>query len=154
MNNEIERKFLLKNADWKKFADVGVSIKQGYLNSSQELTTRIRTKGNQGFITIKGKTEGISRAEFEYKIPLEDALNLLKLCQNSIIEKTRFEVKIDTKVWEIDVFEGENQGLIVAEIELSSETETFEKPEWLGEEVSFENKYFNACLAENPFNNW
>ena len=154
MNNEIERKFLLKNSDWKKIADAGICIKQGYLNSSTRLTTRIRTKGNQGFITIKGKTIGISRAEFEYEIPFEDALNLLKLCQNSIIEKTRFEVKIENQSWEIDVFEGENQGLIVAEIELNSETESFEKPEWLGEEVSFENKYFNACLAEKPFKNW
>jgi len=154
MNKEIERKFLLKNADWKIFANAGISIKQGYLNSSKELTTRIRTKGKQAFITIKGKTEGISRAEFEYEIPLKDALELLKLCQNSNIEKTRYEVKIENHTWEIDVFEGENQGLIVAEIELSSEDETFKKPTWLGKEVSFEDKYFNACLVENPFKKW
>ena len=154
MNKEIERKFLLKNTDWKIFANTGISIKQGYLNSSKELTTRIRTKGKQAFITIKGKTEGISRAEFEYEIPLKDALELLKLCQNSNIEKTRYEVKIDEHIWEIDVFEGENEGLIVAEIELSSEDETFKKPTWLGKEVSFEDKYFNACLVEKPFKDW
>lgn len=154
MNKEIERKFLLANETWKPIADQGVSIKQGYLNSNEKLTTRIRTKAKQAFITIKGKTEGISRAEFEYEIPFEDALSLLKLCTNALIEKTRYEVKIDNHIWEIDVFEADNQGLIIAEIELNSEEEHFEKPSWLGTEVSYDARYFNACLAEKPFLEW
>lgn len=154
MNNEIERKFLVVNEDWKKDVQCEYTLKQGYLNTSKELTTRIRTKGKQAFITIKGKTEGISRTEFEYEIPLKDALELLKLCQNSNIEKTRYEVKIENHTWEIDVFEGDNLGLIVAEIELSSEDEVFAKPSWLGKEVSFDERYFNACLAEKPFLEW
>lgn len=154
MNQEIERKFLIKDNSWQENANQGVSIKQAYLHSDSQLTSRIRTKGIKAFITIKGKTTGISRAEFEYEIPYEDALYLFKMCKNASIEKTRYEVKIENHVWEIDVFEGENEGLIVAEIELNSEDEVFEKPSWLGKEVSFENKYFNACLAENPFKNW
>ena len=154
MNKEIERKFLVINAEWENLVNKKYAIKQAYLNSSEELTTRIRTKGEKAFITIKGKTKGISRAEFEYKIPYEDALGLLKLCKNSIIEKTRYEVKIENHIWEIDVFEGDNLGLIVAEIELSSEEEHFKKPNWLGKEVSYEAKYFNACLSEKPFLEW
>ncbi|MGB1314462.1 MAG: CYTH domain-containing protein [Chitinophagales bacterium] len=154
MSKEIERKFLVSSADWQSNIYKKYAIKQGYLHSSKDLTTRIRTKNDKAFITIKGKLEGISRAEFEYEIPFEDAISLLKLCKNSIIEKTRFEVKIASHVWEIDVFEGDNKGLIVAEIELSSEDEVFEKPKWLGEEVSYDFRYQNACLVEKPFLEW
>ena len=154
MGKEIERKFLLKTANWKTIADKGTVIKQGYLYSSKESTTRVRLYGNKAFLTIKGKTKGISRAEFEYEIPVKEALEIFNLCQNPLIEKTRFIIKQGELKWEIDVFEGENEGLVVAEIELASETQLFDKPEWLGKEVSHENKYYNSFLVKNPFKNW
>lgn len=162
MNLEIERKFLLANSDWKQFSDEGTEIKQGYFNTGDNATCRVRTRGDKGFLTIKGKPIGISRTEFEYEIPKKDAIELLKFSIFPIIEKRRFLVKWEQRnaentsqaIWEIDVFEGENKGLTVAEIELSSDDEVFEKPDWLGKEVSHENKYFNSCLARNPFKNW
>jgi len=154
MGNEIERKFLLKNNDWKNFVVNGSIIKQGYLYSSKESTTRVRIYGNKAYLTIKGQTKGVSRVEFEYEIPLTEANEIFNLCQNPLIEKTRYIIEQGNLKWEIDVFEGENKGLVIAEIELESESQYFYKPEWLGMEVSHENKYYNSFLVENPFKNW
>ncbi|MGB0523210.1 MAG: CYTH domain-containing protein [Flammeovirgaceae bacterium] len=153
---EIERKFLLKNNNWQKAPQLseGVTIKQGYLSVDPTKTVRVRVKGEKAFLTIKGKTTGISRLEYEYEIPKEDALALLKLCSNPPIEKTRFKLPIDDLVWEIDVFEGENQGLTLAEVELASENQALALPIWVGEEVSTDRRYFNAYLSEHPYNTW
>lgn len=151
---EIERKFLLATEEWRNQINKQTIIKQGYLNSHPERTTRIRIKGEKGFFTVKGKSNGNSRLEFEYEIPLSDAEVLLQLCEKPIIEKTRFEIYLDNHTWEIDEFEGENKGLVVAEIELQSEDELFTKPNWLGKEVSDQSKYFNSSLIKNPFSRW
>ncbi len=154
MPTEIERKFLVRNNNWKDAVKRSFIIKQGYLNSNAERTVRVRLKGDEGFITIKGKSKGISRAEFEYKIPVNEAEQILLLCEESIIRKTRFEVNIANHLWEIDVFKGANKGLIIAEIELSSEQENFELPTWIGKEVSDDKRYYNSHLAKNPFCQW
>ena len=154
MGIEIERKFLLANTDWKLLSNEGTPIKQGYLNSNPERTTRVRVKGDKGFITIKGKNEGTKRLEFEYEIPINDAEELLALCEKPTIEKIRYEVHINNNIWEIDVFEGENQGLIIAEVELESENQEVMIPSWIGEEVSHENKYYNSELIKMPFTKW
>ncbi len=155
MGVEIERKFLV-NENWKKdFQDLkGKIIKQGYLNQDPERTVRVRIKGDQGFLTIKGKNDNISRVEFEYEIPLSDANSLLNLCEHSIIEKVRYEIKIENHIWEVDVFEGDNNGLIVAEIELNQENESFKVPNWVGLEVSLEDRYYNSNLSILPFKKW
>jgi len=126
------------------------------LSSVPGRTVRIRIKGNKGFLTIKGASNesGLSRFEWEKEIPVEEALALLKLCEKGVIDKTRFEVKTGNHIYEIDEFYGENQGLIMAEIELKSETEFFEKPTWLGEEVTNDNRYYNSYLSKNPYQNW
>ena len=154
MGLEIERKFLVKNDSWKKESEEGIHITQGYLNSTVERTVRVRIQGNKGVITIKGKNQNLTRKEFEYQIPLNDARNLLDLCENPIIEKTRFLLSSNNNTWEIDVFEGLNDGLILAEIELKSEEDTFDIPSWLGEEVSLDKKYYNSSLIANPYANW
>ena len=151
---EIERKFLLKNDNWKALVKEEFLIKQGYLNSAKERTVRIRTYGDKGIITIKGKTKNLTRKEFEYAIPLTEALQMLEIAEKPIIEKTRFIVINNGNTWEIDVFEGMNNGLLVAEIELESENEKFEIPEWIGQEVSTDPKYYNACLIKHPFTEW
>ena len=131
-------------------------IKQGYLSSVPERTVRVRVKGNKGFLTIKGisNESGMSRFEWEKEIPVDEAEKLLLLCEAGVIDKTRFEVKTGSHIIEIDEFYGENEGLIMAEIELKSETESFEKPIWLGEEVTNDKRYYNAYLSNNPFKNW
>ena len=154
MGQEIERKFLLKNDSWKVEADNGIEIKQGYLSSVIERTVRVRIIGERGILTVKGKTENLTREEFEYEIPLKDAISLLELCERPIIEKKRYFIKRVNLTWEIDVFEGENKGLKVAEVELDSETQDYDLPVWLGKEVSYESKYYNAALITNPFKNW
>lgn len=154
MGVEIERKFLLRNSDWKYLADEGQIIKQGYLNLDKERTVRIRTRNDVGFLTIKGQTVNTTRLEFEYEIPIDDANQLLRLCEKSIIEKTRYLVENEGSIWEVDVFEGENKGLEVAEIELESEDQAFEIPHWIGKEVSSEVRYYNSSLIEQPFHNW
>jgi len=154
MGLEIERKFLLKNDSWKGLVKEEIPIKQGYLNSEKERTVRVRTYGGKGVITIKGKNNNLTRKEFEYTIPLSDALEMLKLAEMPIIEKTRFIVINAGNTWEIDVFEGVNKGLVVAEIELESETEKFDIPEWIAKEVSTDPKYYNASLISHPFTNW
>ena len=153
---EIERKFLVKSEGFKEHAFAKNEIAQGYLNSNAERTVRVRIKGNQGFLTIKGKgnESGMTRFEWEKEIPVSEAKMLLELCENGVIRKVRFEVKLGNHIYEIDEFFGENEGLIIAEIELQSEDEAFEKPEWLGEEVTNNVKYYNSHLSKNPYKNW
>ena len=149
---EIERKFLVKE-NWSPGSE-GLKIAQGYLSTVPERTVRVRIKGGKGYLTIKGKNQGISRAEFEYEIPVCDAEELLKMAEQPILSKTRYLEQQDGFTWEIDVFAGENQGLIVAEIELPDENTTFTAPVWLGEEVSGDVRYYNANLIKNPFSLW
>lgn len=153
---EIERKFLVKTEEFKKSSFAKNEIAQGYLNSDPERTVRIRIKGNQGYLTIKGKGNetGMSRLEWEKEISVDEAKMLLNLCESGVISKTRYEVPLGNHVYEVDVFFGENEGLIVAEIELQSEEEAFEKPDWLGEEVTNNEKYYNSYLSKNPFKKW
>ncbi|HEX9152262.1 MAG TPA: CYTH domain-containing protein [Flavobacterium sp.] len=153
---EIERKFLVKDDSFKTAAFTQNHIAQGYLSSVPERTVRVRLKGEKGFLTIKGisNESGLSRFEWEKEIPAEEAKKLLLLCEKGVIDKTRFEVKSGDHVYEVDVFYGENEGLIIAEIELSSETETFEKPSWLGQEVTNDKRYYNSYLSKNPYKNW
>jgi adenylate cyclase len=153
---EIERKFLVKDDTFKAAAFTQNRIAQGYLSSVPERTVRVRIKGEKGFLTIKGisNESGLSRFEWEKEIPVEEAKKLLPLCEKGVIDKTRFEVKSSNHVYEIDVFYGDNEGLIIAEIELDSETETFEKPGWLGEEVTNDKRYYNSYLSNNPYKNW
>ena len=153
---EIERKFLVLSDDFKIMAATKNRIVQGYLNSNPERTVRIRIKGENGYLTIKGKgnESGTTRLEWEKEIALNDAEQLLPLCEKGIIDKIRYEVPMGKHLYEIDVFSGDNEGLIVAEIELSSEDETFEKPIWLGKEVTGDKKYYNAYLSHSPFKTW
>lgn len=153
---EIERKFLVSSDAFKTEAFKENTIAQGYLSSVPERTVRVRIKGDKGFLTIKGisSASGLSRFEWEKEIPVEDAKKLLLLCEKGVIDKTRFEVKVGNHIFEVDEFHGENKGLTVAEVELQSETETFEKPDWLGEEVTNDNRYYNAYLSNHPFTGW
>lgn len=153
---EIERKFLVTSDTFKAEAYAQNRIKQGYLSSVPERTVRVRIKGSKGFLTIKGisSQSGLSRFEWEKEIPVDEAENLLLLCEAGVIDKTRFEVKSGNHIIEIDEFYGENQGLIMAEIELQSETEIFTKPIWLGKEVTNDKKYYNSYLSKNPFEKW
>lgn len=154
MGVEIERKYLVAGDTWKSEVLQSLKLKQGYLQTEPERTVRIRISGYKAFLTIKGKTEGISRVEFEYEVPTEEALDLLKLSANTPIEKTRHIIKVDGHVWEIDVFEGANHGLVLAEVELQSEDEQIVLPSWIGPEVSDDPRYFNSHLSQNPFNEW
>lgn len=153
---EIERKFLVTSQDFKKEALRKNRIAQGYLNSNPERTVRVRIKGEIGFLTIKGKGNetGMTRFEWETEIALAEAKNLIKLCENGVIDKIRHEVEIGNHTFEVDEFFGDNEGLIVAEIELKSEDEAFEKPNWLGQEVTNDKRYYNAYLSNNPYKNW
>jgi len=153
---EIERKFLVKSTDFIKESNVNNRIVQGYLNSNPERTVRVRIKGNKGFLTIKGKgnESGTTRFEWEKEISLFEAEALLQLCESGSIDKIRYEISIGKHMFEVDVFSGENQGLIIAEVELSSENEFFEQPNWLGKEVTGDKKYYNSYLSENPFCTW
>lgn len=156
MSQEIEKKFLVKSNDYKADACNQTHIKQGYLSSVPERTVRIRIRGEDGFITIKGigNHTGASRYEWEKKIPLTEAENLLKIAEPGIIDKTRYEVKAGRHIFEVDEFYGENQGLSIAEIELINEDDPFEKPAWLGREVTGDVKYYNAMLMKHPFTEW
>jgi CYTH domain-containing protein len=153
---EIERKFLVLSNDFKKNAFSEERIVQGYLNSDPERTVRVRIKGNKAFLTIKGKgnASGMSRFEWEKEIAIEDAEKLLPLCEKGFIEKIRYEIKIGNHMYEVDVFAGENEGLIIAEIELQSEDEKFEKPNWLGQELTNDARFYNAYLSLHPFKSW
>ncbi len=153
---EIERKFLVTSEAFKKEAFAQNRIAQGYLSAVSERTVRVRIKGDKGFLTIKGSSNesGLSRFEWEKEIPIAEAKELLKLCEKGVIDKTRFEVKMGNHIFEIDEFYGENEGLVIAEIELKSESESFEKPSWLGKEVTNDNRYYNSYLSQNPYKNW
>lgn len=153
---EIERKFLVLSDDFKAEAFDKVRITQGYLSSLPERTVRVRIKGDKGFITIKGSTRGASRFEWEKEIPVQEAKALLELAEPGTIDKTRFLVKNTDGIhtWEVDEFYGENEGLLLAEIELSSENDSFDKPSWLGEEVTSDSRYYNSMLKKNPYGSW
>ena len=151
---EIERKFLVLNEDWKVGA-TGTFLHQGYLNRHPQRSVRVRVKGQQAFLTIKGMVSEISRFEYEYPIPLADAQHMLKeLCEPPTLEKTRYLVKYEGMCWEIDEFHGDNAGLVVAEIELENEEQPFAKPPWLGEEVSQDSRYLNINLSQHPYCQW
>lgn len=153
---EIERKFLVTSDDYKAVASSKKRIIQGYLSSIPERTVRVRIKEDKAYLTIKGSSNasGMTRFEWEKEIPVDEAQSLLLLCEKGVIDKTRFEIKIGPHTYEVDEFYGENEGLEMAEIELQSETETFEKPDWLGEEVTADKRYYNSYLSKNPFKNW
>lgn len=152
MGIEIERKFLVTGTTWRQ--GVGVRFSQGYLNRDKARTVRVRLAGEQAFLTIKGVSVGASRAEFEYEIPAADAEQLLMLSDGPIIEKIRRVIAFEGARWEVDEFLGENAGLVVAEIELHSEDQAFARPEWIGEEVTHDSRYFNSNLATQPFSRW
>lgn len=154
MAKEIERKFLVTNQDWKKEA-TGTLYRQGYLSSVKERTVRVRIINDKAFMTVKGANSGITRLEFEYEIPLADATIMLdSLVEKPIIEKKRYKIKQDQLTWEVDEFLGDNVGLIVAEIELENEQQTFTKPAWIGQEVSDDQRYYNSNLVLHPYKNW
>jgi len=152
---EIERKFLVDFEKWSKIEkNQGIIIKQGYIVVDSDKTIRIRTKNDYAFITIKGKSVNSTRLEYEYEIPLKEANEILSLFSLGGISKTRYEVFNKDKLWEIDVFHDENDGLIIAEIELSHESEEFELPDWITDEVTKDQRYYNSYLASNPYKNW
>jgi len=154
MAKEIERKFLLVGDEWRELAK-GTHYRQGYLNSAKERTVRVRTIDDKGFLTIKGITTGATRVEYEYEIPHAECTAMLDdLAEKPIIEKKRYKIALGGFVWEVDEFLGVNQGLVVAEIELASEDQQFEKPSWVGEEVTGDPRYFNSNLVSNPYTSW
>jgi len=154
MPKEIERKFLLKNDSWRG-QDTGKRYRQGYLSTVKERTVRVRTAADKGFVTIKGITVGASRSEYEYEIPVSDANEMLdRLCERPLIEKTRYRISHAGLVWEVDEFEGENRGLITAEVELKDERQSVTPPDWIGKEVTGDPRYFNANLVAKPFTTW
>ena len=154
MKVEIERKFLAKNEDWKRLIVEKHTIQQGYLNTNKSCNVRVRIMNNLAFITIKGKRVNTARPEFEYEIPLNDAESILKLSKTSIIKKTRYTVNHKGQIWEIDQFEGDNQGLVIAEIELKQKDEAISLPNWIGIEISNDERFYNLSLSINPFKNW
>lgn len=156
MSQEVEKKFLVRTNDFKAEAFRQTRIIQGYLSSVPERTVRVRIKGAAGYITVKGigNETGASRFEWEKEIPASEATELLKLCEPGVIDKTRYEVKTGNHRFEVDEFYGANEGLILAEVELKDEMERFEKPAWLGQEVTGDNKYYNSMLMKHPFTSW
>ncbi|MFC1565417.1 CYTH domain-containing protein [Candidatus Neomarinimicrobiota bacterium] len=156
MKIEIEKKFLVKNDTFKSESEKEIRIIQRYLSSAPERSVRVRIQGDMGIISIKGlgSNSGMSRFEWEKEISVTDANDLFTLCEPGVVDKTRYIVKNGQHVFEIDEFYGENEGLIIAEIELSSEEEFFIRPDWLGDEVTADKKYFNSMLIKNPYSNW
>jgi len=155
MATEIERKFLLLNDDWRAAADDGTAYRQGYLVGSKQASVRVRIEGDQARLNIKSATLGIHRQEYEYTIPLADAREMLaNLCAQPLVEKTRYHVYHGGRLWEIDVFGGDNAGLVVAEVELAREDDTVELPPWVGHEVSHQPRYYNVCLVDHPYKAW
>jgi CYTH domain-containing protein len=152
MATEIERKFLVHGEGWRQGA--GTRISQGYLNRDKARTVRVRIAGNEAFLAIKGVSRGASRAEFEYPIPLADAEQLLTLSDGPIVEKNRYVIDHEGSTWEVDEFRGDNAGLVVAEIELTSEDQPFSRPPWLASEVTEDSRYYNANLASHPYAKW
>lgn len=154
MGVEIERKFLVRGEEWKALGE-GVLLRQGYLSSQPERIVRVRIEGDRAVMTIKGRSVGASRGEWEYPLPMEDARVFLdQLCERPIIEKHRYRIVHEGMTWEVDEFMGENAGLVVAEIELESEEQAFAKPEWVGEEVTQDARYFNSNLLRHPYSRW
>ena len=154
MGKEIERKFLVRDDSFRSLAQ-GTRYRQGYLNSVKERVVRVRTIDDKGFLTIKGITTGATRAEYEYEIPVKEAEAMLdELCEQPLIEKNRYKIAHKGFIWEVDEFFGENQGLIFAEVELESEDQQFDKPDWITDEVTGDPKYFNSNLIQNPYKNW
>jgi len=154
MGIEIERKFLVKDDSWRLSAR-GKKYHQGYLNSNKDRTVRVRTIDDKGYLTIKGIAKGAVRVEYEYEIPVAEARAMLdELCEKPIIEKSRYKIEYQGHVWEVDEFYGENQGLIIAEVELDTEDQKFAKPEWVGDEVTGDSKYFNSNLIHHPYRQW
>ena len=155
MAQEIEKKFLVAG-EFKESAKKATRITQGYLSSVPERTVRVRVKGDKGYITVKGigNDSGASRFEWEKEIPVEDVRDLLKICEPGVIDKTRYLVDCDGYTFEVDEFYGDNEGLVVAEVELGDEDEAFTRPSWLGEEVTGDKKYYNSMLVKNPYKNW
>lgn len=152
---EIERKFLVDPQLWKEAEKPeGVPYQQGYLCGSTHGVVRVRIAGDRATLTIKGKLKGLGRQEFEYEIPVSDAKDLLQLAEGNLIEKTRYKVWYEGKLWDVDWFQGDNDGLFMAEIELDAEDETFAKPVWIGKEVSDDLRYYNSYLAKHPFRTW
>jgi adenylate cyclase len=155
MPTEIERKFLVIDERWRDAATHCETMRQGYLASNPNCSIRVRVSGARGYLNIKSATLGVQRHEFEYEVPVSEATTMLGLfCQNRCVEKVRHYVPHGGHIWEIDVFEGANQGLIVAEIELTAVDELFLPPVWLGAEVSHDKRYYNVCLLDNPYNKW
>lgn len=155
MGLEIERKFLVDHEKWQNYAKpAGVHYRQGYLADEPHKTIRVRIAGDKGFITIKGASENISRKEFEYPIPASEAAELIDDFAEGVVEKTRYKIGFEGKVWEVDEFAGDNEGLIMAEVELLSENEAFKKPAWIAAEVSGDIRFYNSCLSRNPYKNW
>jgi CYTH domain-containing protein len=153
---EIERKFLVTSNLYKSEAFKKEKIVQGFLNTNKSRTVRIRIKGDKGFLTIKGESsnDGLSRFEWEKEIPITEAENLLKICEKGVVEKIRYEVRLGNHIFEVDEFCGDNNGLVIAEVELKSETEEFKKPNWLGKEVTGDIKYYNSQLSKQPYITW
>ncbi|MBD2301020.1 CYTH domain-containing protein [Nostoc sp. FACHB-87] len=154
MAKEIERKFLVKGDAWRKLGK-GSVYRQGYIATKNSVTVRVRIANNRGYLTIKSPSVNCSRSEFEYEIPLTDAEEMLDtLCDRPLIEKVRYKVELNGLIWEIDEFDGDNKGLILAEVELTDEQQQIEIPEWIGAEVSTDGRYFNSNLAKFPFSKW
>jgi len=155
MATEIERKFLVSDESWRRDAREAIVMRQGYMSGGERASIRVRVQGEQAFLNIKSATLGVWRREYDYPIPLGDAEEILAdLCERPLIEKTRYLVEHAGHTWEVDVFEGDNAGLVVAEIELDSEDQIFERPAWVGEEVSHDPRYYNVCLVKHPFKAW
>ena len=150
---EIERKFLVNTKKWKPTGN-GIDLKQGYLSIDPERTVRIRIAGNKAFLTIKGKSKGISRTELEYNIPVDEAEVLMAMCLDFVIEKTRYLEKKQELVWEIDIFHGNNEDLVLAEVELKNVNQHVDLPEWIEKEVSNDKRYFNSWLSQHSFKTW
>jgi adenylate cyclase len=154
MAKEIERKFLMKNDSWRGLAS-GEHYRQGYLSTAKERTVRIRTVGHTGFITVKGINTGATRSEYEYEIPFIDATEILEeLCERPLIEKMRYRIPFAGLTWEVDEFEAENKGLITAEVELKEENQAVSIPDWIGQEVTGDPRYYNSNLVARPFSRW
>lgn len=154
MGTEIERKFLVRDTAFLAGA-AGTRLCQGYLSTRPEATVRVRIQDEQAWLTVKGRSSGATRSEFEYPIPTKDARAMLdEMCPDGRIEKTRYHIDVPPHIWEVDVFEGDNAGLVVAEIELDDENEDFQRPDWLGEEVTHDERYFNSYLSCHPFREW
>ena len=154
MGQEIERKFLVLPGKWTADGVTGMRFVQGYLSMDPERVVRVRIEGEHGRLTIKGKRQGVSRVEYEYPIPVEDAQALHRLCIAPLIEKVRYRIEHAGRTWEVDVFSGPNEGLVVAELELEAEDAAFQMPPWVGREVSSDNRYTNTSLVTHPFTSW